>query len=273
MPAIAAAQTVRISVADAQFTRPLVEKLVSEYQKQNPAFKAEIVSTAEGSDATISITSGNSTNTESLARYFLLPIANSGNAILNEKKVQKGLNEKVVREIFVERNLDEAIDSRGKKSLPGTVYTLTGSHSATTELLAGSLNVDVKRIKGNKVLGREESVISVVKKRPEAIAVDVASLVYDAATRQPVAGLSVLPIDLDGNGKVTDEERTALTSIDSLTAYIDSHSKTSLPTGDVSFTSHNVDAYAFGAWAATAGQEYVNALGYLKNNIQNVAMK
>ena len=273
IPAAATAQTVHINVENAQFTRPLIEKLVSEYKKQNPAFSAEIVSTADSSDASVSITSDNNTNTEAIARYFLLPIANEGNAILGEKKVQKGLNEKVTREIFVEKTYEERLEAQDKKELPGTVYALSGKHSTTTDLLASSLNVDAKSIRGKKVIGREENVISVVKRRPDAIAVDVASLVYDNTTRKPVSGVAVLPVDLDGNGKVTDEERSALKDLDTLTAYIDSHNKTSLPTGNIRLSSNNKDADAFVVWATTAGQEYVSSLGYLKNNIQNVAQK
>lgn len=272
-PSITRAQTVRINIGNAPFTRPLVEKLAGEYQKLNPSFKAEIVNSTDEADARVDITTTDNTNTNSLARYFILPIANSDNAILGEKKVQKGLNEKVTKEIFVERSFDDIIDSPDKKQLPGTVYSLSGKHAATTALLANSLDVDVKNIRGKKVIGREENVITVVKNRHDAIAVDVANLVYDNTTRKPVSGLTVLPIDLDGNGKVTDDERAALTSIDSLTDFISNQGKTSLPTGNVSISSQNKDADAFIVWATTAGQDYVNTLGYLKNNTQNVAMK
>lgn len=273
LPSVAGAQTVRINVADAQFTRPLIEKLASEYQKQNPSFNVEFVNSAEGSDATVSITSDNSTNTGAVARYFLLPIANSSNAILGEKKVQKGINEKVAREIFVQRSYDDIVDNPDKKQLPGTVYSLSGKHSTTTDLLASALNVGAKDIKGKKILGREENVITVVSKRPDAIAVDVASLIYDKSTRKPVSGVTILPIDIDGNGKVTDEERAALDNIDSLTEYIDNQNKTSLPTGNVRISSQNKETDAFVVWATTSGQEYVNSLGYLKNNVQDVALK
>lgn len=273
VPALGNAQTVRINIANAQFTRPLIEKLVSEYQKQNPSFNAEIVTTPQAGDATVSITSDNSQTAGTIAHYVLLPIANSGNSILAEKKVQKGLNEKLTREIFVEKNLDDYIDSKDKKQLPGTVYSLSGSHSTTTELLANTLNVDVKDIKGKKVIGREENVISVVKKRPDAIAFDVASLVYDNTTHKPVSGVSVLPVDLDGNGKVTDDERAALTNLDALTDYIAKESKTSLPTGSVQISSQNKDTDAFVVWATTVGQDYVASQGYLKNNNQNIAQK
>lgn len=267
------AQTVRINISGAQFTRQLVEKLATEYQKQNPSFKAEIISDGAGGDALVSITADREGADGTIAHYVLLPIANSGNAILGEKKVQRGLNGKLTREIFVEKSLEEYVDTRDKRQLPGTVYSLSGSHATTTELLANSLNVGVREIKGKKVIGREENVITVVRKRPDAIAFDVASLVYDRGTRKPVNGLTVLPVDIDGNGKVTDEERNALVSLDALTAFIGNASTTSLPTGSVRLSSQSKDAEAFIMWAETAGQEFVGSEGYLKNNTQYIAQK
>lgn len=271
----AIAQTVRINIADAQFTRPLIEKLAVEYQKQNPGFNVEIVSRAgESSDATVSITSDRNDGQGTIAHYVLLPIANENNAILGEKKVQKGLNEKVTREIFVAKTLDEYIDTRDKKQLPGTVYSLGGRHATTTELLANSLNVGVKDIKGKKVIGNEENVITVVKKRPDAIAFDVASLVYDSNTRKPVSGLKVLPIDIDGNGRVSDEERNAIASLDAFADYIGSRGTgSSLPTGSVRVSSQNKNVDAFLLWASTAGQDYVGNLGYLRSNNREIAQK
>lgn len=272
---LASAQTVRINIADAQFTRPLIEKLVGEYQKQNPEFKAEIVSSAvDGGDATVSITSDRNDTQGTIAHYVLLPIANENNAILGEKKVQKGLNNKVTREIFVEKTLDEYIDTRDKKQLPGTVYSLSGRHATTTELLANSLNVGVKDIKGKKVIGNEENVITVVKKRPDAIAFDVASLVYDSNTRKPVSGLKVLPVDIDGNGRVSDDERNAIASLDAFADYISSRgTDSSLPTGSVRVSSQNKNVDAFLLWASTAGQDYVGNLGYLRSNNREIAQK
>lgn len=272
LPSIAGAQTVRINISNAQFARPLVEKLVGEYQKQNPSFKAEIITTDEAGDATVSITPYRQESVGTIANYVLLPITNSKNSLLNDKKVQKGLNDKLSHEIFVEKGIDEYDESKDSKQLPGTVYTLSGKHSTTTELLANTLNVDVKSIKGKKIIGREENVITVVKNRPDAIAVDVATLVYDKATHQPVSGVTILPIDLNGDNKVSDEERAAIASLDALNEYISNQRTTSLPTGSIRLSSQDKDADAFVIWASTTGQNYVSSLGYLKSTA-DVAQK
>lgn len=272
LPSIAEAQTVRINISDAQFTRPLIEKLVGEYQKQNPSFKAEIIATADAGDATVSITPYRQESIGTIANYILLPIANSNNALLSDKKVQKGLNDKLAHEIFVEKSIDEYVDSKDSKQLPGTVYTLSGKHSTTTELLANTLNVDVKSLKGKKIIGREENVITVVKNRPDAVAFDVATLVYDKTTHQPVSGLTIIPTDLNGDNKVTDDERAAIASLDALNEYVANQRSTSLPTGSIRLSSQDKDADAFVIWASTTGQNYVSSLGYLKSTA-DVAQK
>lgn len=266
------AQTVRINVDGASFTKPLIEKLVSEYQKIEPGFNAQFVDGSKASDATVSISDQSGGNAYTVARFFLLPIANAEAQILRDKKVQKGMNQKLAHEIFVERSIDEQLDNPAKKSLPSTVYALSGKYSASTALLAKSLNVEEKNIRGKKILGREENVLSVVRKRADAIAVNVASLVYDSLTRKPVSGVAVLPVDLDGNNKVTAEEREALGNIDQLTAYLDS-SANALPTGDVSIETGNPHIVRFVQWASGSGQHHVAGYGYLKANSKLTAQK
>lgn len=263
------AQTVRINVDEASFTRPLIEKLVSEYKKKEPAFEVQFVSDGTACDASISIS--NPTG-DAIARYFILPVTNVEAEILKEKKVQKGVNQKLVKEIFVECTLDEQLDDIDKKQLQGTVYALSGKHSQSTSLLAKSLNVDEKDIKGKKILGREENVLAIVKKRPDAISVNAASLIYDQTTRRPVAGVAVLPVDLDGNNKVSDEEREAIANIDLLTAYL-AHSNNALPAADITILSDNHNVKAFVSWASTNGQKFLGALGYLKAERQLAAQK
>lgn len=120
----------------------MIEKLVSEYQKIEPGFNAQFVDGSKASDATVSISDQSGGNAYTVARFFLLPIANAEAQILRDKKVQKGMNQKLAHEIFVERSIDEQLDNPAKKSLPSTVYALSGKYSASTALLAKSLNVE-----------------------------------------------------------------------------------------------------------------------------------
>ena len=265
MPMMAQTQPLQINVNDAQFTHQMVEGLIKEYHKVNPAFSATVVKTREQADASVRLSEQDDVN--SIGRFALLPIANSENKLLQNKKVSKGLNNKLKQQLFVERDLLEALEDdedEGEKQLPGTVYSLTGSHATITNIVARDLSVSPNRVKGKKILGSEENLISAVKSHEDAIAFNVASLVYDNSTRQPVNGLTVLPTDLDGNGRISDEERSAISNIDKLTAYLDKLPHTSLPTGSISITTNNQELRRFADWVSTEGQDYLENYGFLK---------
>ncbi len=272
-PMMSLAQNLQINVSDAQFTRQMMERLIKEYNKVNPEFTATVVDTREKADASVSLSGQDDVN--SIGRFAILPIANSENELLRNKKVVKGLSNKLKHQIFVERDLLEELDAEeeGEKQLPGTVYSLTGSHAITTTLVARDLSITPNRVKGKKILGSEENLISAVRSHQDAIAFNVASLAYDSNTYQPVEGLTVLATDLDGNGRISDEERSVISSLDKLTDYLDKLPHTGLPIGNISIKTDNQELRRFVDWASTEGQGYLSPYGFLKANKALTAQK
>ena len=272
-PMMSLAQNLQINVSDAQFTRQMMERLIKEYNKVNPEFTATVVDTREKADASVSLSGQDEVN--SIGRFAILPIANSENELLHNKKVVKGLSNKLKHQIFVERDLLEELDAEeeGEKQLPGTVYSLTGSHAITTTLVARDLSITPNRVKGKKILGSEENLISAVRSHQDAIAFNVASLAYDSNTYQPVEGLTVLATDLDGNGRISDEERSVISSLDKLTDYLDKLPHTGLPIGNISIKTDNQELRRFVDWASTEGQGYLSPYGFLKANKALTAQK
>lgn len=272
-PMMSLAQNLQINVSDAQFTRQMMERLIKEYNKVNPEFIATVVDTREKADASVSLSGQDEVN--SIGRFAILPIANSENELLRNKKVVKGLSNKLKHQIFVERDLLEELDAEeeGEKQLPGTVYSLTGSHAITTTLVARDLSITPNRVKGKKILGSEENLISAVRSHQDAIAFNVASLAYDSNTYQPVEGLTVLATDLDGNGRISDEERSVISSLDKLTDYLDKLPHTGLPIGNISIKTDNQELRRFVDWASTEGQGYLSPYGFLKANKALTAQK
>ena len=272
-PMMSLAQNLQINVSDAQFTRQMMERLIKEYNKVNPEFTATVVDTREKVDASVSLSGQDDVN--SIGRFAILPIANSENELLRNKKVVKGLSNKLKHQIFVERDLLEELDAEeeGEKQLPGTVYSLTGSHAITTTLVARDLSITPNRVKGKKILGSEENLISAVRSHQDAIAFNVASLAYDSNTYQPVEGLTVLATDLDGNGRISDEERSVISSLDKLTDYLDKLPHTGLPIGNISINTDNQELRRFVDWASTEGQGYLSPYGFLKANKALTAQK
>lgn len=256
------AQKVRIGVKEVTFAKSLMECLASEYNKENAGVEIEIVSTADA-DANVQIADN---GLASVGKFIILPIANSENEILNNKKLRKGVNETIEKKIFVQPTYEEVLDAEeeGEQQLSGTVYSLSGSKAQTTRLFAEKLHTTPNHLKGKKILGREENVISVVKQQADAISFNVANLIYDLNNRQPQQGISVLSVDLDGNGKVSDQERTALANIDTLTDYLNKVVTPGIAVGDVVIASDNQQVRDFVTWTQAKGQEIVAKQGFLK---------
>lgn len=262
MPLMSHAQQLRINVRDAHFTHTLIEKLADEYNKQNPDVFITAVTTGD-SDGSIQL---GGDDVSSIGRFVVLPIANSDNEILQNKKVQKGLNGKLERQIFVSLSYLETLDAEeaGEKALPGTVYSLAGSKAFTTTLFAKRLNVRPNQIKGKKILGKEENAITAVRQHSDAISFNVANLIYNLDDGKVGQGLSVFKVDLDGNGKISDEERQAVSNLNSLTAYLEQSAREGLPTGNVSIETSNSKLQQFVNWARQEGQKYLHGQGFLK---------
>lgn len=256
------AQKVRIGVKDASFAKNLMESLADEYNKNNVEAQIEIVNTADA-DANIQI---NNNDLGAVAKFAVLPIANSENELLANKKLRKGVNEKLGKQIFVQPTYDESLDAEEDEAtpLPGTVYSLSGSHAYITKLFAEKFHVQPSQLNGKKVVGREENVLTVVKQHPDAVSFNVANLVYDLSNRQPQQGISVLNVDLDGNGKVSDEEKAALANIDALNEYLNRTAKPSVAVGNLAISSDNQKVRDFVGWVLAKGQEIVAKQGFVK---------
>ncbi len=271
LPLTATAEHFRINVSDAHFTMPIIEKWIEEYRQIDPTLEIEIVSQrGAAADALVSIGELPAVGHPhtSVARYLILPIANAQGEILHDKKVQKGLTSRLAKEIFIEKELDELLDEESSaQPLPATVYTLTGSRATTTQLFAESLSTTPSRMKGKKVLGREENVLTAVKTHQDAVSFNVANLIYDLQSRKPVDGLYVFAVDLDNNGKISDDERQAAHNLDLLTALVENTPSTAVATGDVNIVLSNPGAGKlndFINWVARDGQHYAAEYGYLK---------
>ena len=89
---------------------------------------------------------------------------------------------------------------------------------------------------------------------------------YDAGTKKPIEGLSALPIDLDGNGRI-DEKENFYTSRDSIMKAIADGQYPSPPARNLHLVSggkpKNEQVIKFLKWILTDGQKFVDQAGYI----------
>ena len=105
-----------------------------------------------------------------------------------------------------------------------------------------------------------------VKKDVFGVGFNNINFVYDAETKHPVAGLRILPIDLDSNGNI-DEKENFYTNRDDLVHAIATGRYPSPPARDLHFVSQGKPARAlvrtFLKWVLTDGQKFVPESGYI----------
>lgn len=285
LPFSVLAQNFKINISDANFTRPLIEKWVTEYEKENPNFSIEIVNTADDTNsATLQVevsedqSKTNAQNVVKVGRYVLLPIANNENPVLLNKKFKKGFNENQLKELFVQKDeLEDDVDEEKPKELNYTVYSRTGNHAETTNLFAHFLNINPNTFKGKKILGEDVHVLAAVLKDKDAVSFNTPNLIYNIDSRQPLKGISVLPIDLNNDGKVSEAERQLTSNLDALTSYLESNKNSSLPTDNINIVYNNknteLEIVKFVDWVESKGQQYVNEYGFLSGQNNFVAQK
>ena len=76
----------------------------------------------------------------------------------------------------------------------------------------------------------------------------------------------MLNIDLDGNGKVSDEEKAALSNLDALSEYLNHTAKPGVAVRNIGISSDNQKVRNFVTWIQANGQDIVEKQGFLKVN-------
>ena len=74
-------------------------------------------------------------------------------------------------------------------------------------MFANTYGFEQKDIKGKAIAGSDEHLLKSILRDSTAISYLPISLVYDLNTRKPLEGITVLPVDLNDNGKVADDEK------------------------------------------------------------------
>lgn len=119
-------------------------------------------------------------------------------------------------------------------------------------------------LKGTGIYG-DPGIAEAVKKDPLGIGYNNLNYAYDMQTGKPVAGLIVIPLDLNENGRI-DAEEDFYDTKEELTQAIATGHYPSPPTRALHFVAKNEFtgvAKAFIRWILTEGQQYVGEVGYV----------
>ncbi len=210
----------RISLSGAFALYPLAVKWAEEFQKQHPDVRIEIDGGGAGKGMTdalsgqveLGMVSREVKDDEVKKGAVAFAVAEDAVApTINEKNphyaeiVKHGITQQQATDIWINGTLKTWGQLLGTADkTPIAVFTRSDACGAA-ETWAAWLGKHQEDLKGEGVNG-DPGVATAVAGNPNAIGMNNIGYAYDATTFKPLKGIRVLPIDVNGNGKIDPEE-------------------------------------------------------------------
>ncbi|HEY3402546.1 MAG TPA: hypothetical protein VGK59_04105 [Ohtaekwangia sp.] len=263
-----------VVITGVRFAYPLIQKWIDDYNKINPDVQIIIESRGTNDpskyDLLIEAYEPEETIKKNrefvyVARYAVVPVAN-GNSSFAKTYSDKGLNEGLIKQIFFH---DMFADKENEVEIkaPFTVYTRL-QKAGVPITFTKHFGFQQKDVKGKAIAGSDEHLLKAVLRDSTGLSYFPLSIAYDRTTGKPVQGLSVLPVDLNGNNKVNDEEKF----YDQLASVLEHLEEKGSKNHNVPIeylhlsvdkNNPNTKAVEFLCWVIQNGQKDLHAFGYL----------
>jgi ABC-type phosphate transport system substrate-binding protein len=265
-----------VVITGARFTYPLVQKWIDQYNQTNP--EAQIIIESRGSsdpskyDILVEVYEHDEATRKlrdyvHIARYAVLPVANSS-SVFAKIYGDKGLNKELINQLFF-HDIFADKENEEKIKAPYTIYTRL-QKAGVPAVFTSYFGYQQKDIKGKAIAGADEHLLKSILRDSTAVSYLPLTLAYDHTTRKPVEGITILPVDLNGNSRVSDEEKI-YTSLDNVIEKVESAKAKELnnvPLGylhlSVDKATANSEAVAFLRWVVEHGREDLKYFGYLQ---------
>ena len=271
--------TIRVSGAWALY--PMMVRWAEEFGKVHPKVRADISAGGAGKGAAdaisglvdIGMVSREVKPEEVKQGAFFVPVVkdavfsviNIENPVFNKGLAEKGVKKKTFIDLWINGiplTWGEIVGGGSKDKVQ--VYTRSDSCGAAetwAQYLGGKQQEDLK---GVGVYG-DPGLAEAVKKDRNGIGYNNLNYAYDAKTGLSLAGLQVIPIDINENGRVDPEED--LKTKNGAVQAVASGLYPSPPARDLNLVTKDRFkgiAQEFIRWILTEGQKYVDEMGYIK---------
>ena len=265
-----------VVVTGARFSYKLVEKWIDDYNKINPNVQIIVESRGSADPLNYDILAEVYEQNEEIkktreyinvGRYAILPVA-TANSTFAKTYTEKGLNSDLINQIFFH---DIFADKEKQKPIktPFTTYTRL-QKAGVPAVFSKYFGHEQKDIKGNAVAGADSHLLKALLRDSTGVTYLPLPLIYNEQTKKPIDGLVVLPVDFNGNGKVSDEEKF-YDNLDNVIAKLESAEAKEIKNIPIEYLHLSVDkqnasaeAVDFLKWVNENGQADLNAFGYLK---------
>jgi len=263
----------KVVITGVRFAYPLVEQWLAGYKKENPevAVQIEPRSTTDPSKYDLLIEAyepdgalKDSREFINVARYALLPVANAQSAF-SKIYAEKGLTQPLIRQLYF-NDITASKKDREEIKQPYTVYTRLQKAGAPITF-ARYFGFEQANIVGKAIAGADEHLIKALLKDTTGLSYSLPALLFDLKTRQPLAGLTVLPVDTDNDGKVQKEEKV-IGNLDEVLARLETGTAKNVPIESIHFSiaknNQNAEALRFLKWVLAHDQDILHTQGFLK---------
>lgn len=270
----------QLSISGAWALYPLAVRWVEEFKKANPAVKIDLQAGGAGKGMA-DVLSGlvdigmvsREIYQEEIARGAL-PLAVARDAVvatLNDKNPvlklvqEKGLTREIFQAIWIEGRIkywEEIFGQPGKT--PIHLYTRSDACGAA-ETWAAFLGGHQEDLKGIAIYG-DPGLAEAVRQDPAGLGFNNVNFAYHPETGRPHPGLTIGPLDIDGNGRL-DPAENFYARRDDLTLAISRDLYPSPPARELYLVvkkpiSHQL-VRAFLWWVLDQGQQYTGEAGYV----------
>ncbi|MDD5557088.1 MAG: substrate-binding domain-containing protein [bacterium] len=277
-----------IAVSGAWALYPMAVRWAEEFRKSHPAVSIDISAGGAGkgiADALAGVVDIGMVSREispeeasrgawwiAVTKDAVVPVVSAANPVLDDL-MRAGATRDELRGVWMTGTV------AGWGALAGTdaphpihVYTRSDACGAA-QTLAAFLGGAQEDLRGTGVYG-DPGLAEAVRRDALGIGYNNVNYVYDGRTRRPVEGLRVLPLDLDGNGRI-DEGEDFYADRDALAAAIRDGRYPSPPARELYFVCRGKPeseiVRAFIRWSLTEGQRFVEEAGYINLGESRIA--
>ena len=270
----------KVVVTGTRFSYPLVEKWIEEFKKEYPNVPFRLITRGNlNVDSANLMINAHKLHPEeikggnyvvNIGRYALLPVANAKNPLVAEWN-KKGIKEKQLKKLFFKKydpyGEEEEVKEKHKNEYKPTVYTRAQKACAPISF-ARYFGFEQDDILGKPIGGDDKHLITAIENDTNGITYNNLGFIYDINTRKVKNKLAVVPIDLNGNGKI-DEDESFYNNLDDLISRLEKGKITDIPVEylNISYQSQAVETNKnlnlFLEWVLSKGQQYNHAFGFL----------
>jgi len=265
-----------VVVTGARFAYPLLQQWIDNYNTVNQEVQVVIEARGSVDPANYDILIEAYEPTEEarknreyiyIARYAVVPVANEKSSFAKTYH-EKGLDKELIKQLFFH---DIFADKENQKAIkePYTTYTRLQKAGVPTTF-AQHFGYEQKDIKGKGIAGSDEHLLKALLRDSTGVTYFPLTVAYDYTTGKPREGLRVLPVDLNGNKRVSADEKI-VDNLHTVIQWLEEKSQkesNNVPLGylhlSIDKQTAGASATAFLRWVISNGQDDLHSFGYLK---------